>query len=65
MNYTWGYDPSTQKAVLFFQKIPYSLYLDSWNACKQPFEFPTPKGLLKVNGDDIYVNWCAQYVIGR
>lgn len=65
MNYTWGYDPKTQKAVPFFQKITYSLYPDSRNTCKKPFEFPSPKALLKVNGDDAYVNWYAQYVIGR
>lgn len=65
MNYTWGYDPATQKAVPFFQKITYSLYTDSRNACKKPFEYPSPNALLKVNGDDAYVNWYAQYVFGR
>lgn len=65
MNYTWGYDPATQKAVPFFQKISYSLYPDSRNTCKEPFEFPSPKALLKVNGDDIYVNWYAQYITAK
>jgi hypothetical protein len=63
MNYTWGFDPNTKKAVPFFQKITYSLYPESRNPCKSPFSFPTPKALLKVNGDDIYVNWYAQRVM--